>query len=234
MPNWNDGTRWDSGARWDAPAPQPTKSVMSKITTNTSKLNVLQKCEKGASIITQSTGNPLVPGNAVPLAAFSDAQTELVDANAAVVTARETLATLIARRNTAETTWEGQVALLAAFTESATNGSADAILSAGFGVRGPGTPPQPLPAPDSLLAKTNGAPGVTKLSWRALSGAVSYVVQWSPDPMTATSWETVATPTKASCEPEGAVPGQVSWFRVAGVNAVGQGPWSAPACREVM
>lgn len=234
MPNWNDGTRWDSGARWDSPAPQPNKTKMATITTNTSNLNVLQKCEKGQSIITKSTANPLVPGNTAALASFSTKQTALVAGNAAVVTARETLTQLITQRNAGEDAWDSEVALLASFTESATGGVATSILSAGFGVRGPGTPPQPLPAPEGVVAGTNGSPGNTKVRWSALAGAVSYLVQVSPDPITAQSWKTVATPTRSSCETNGIDPGKVYWYRVAGVNPVGQGPWSAPACREVM
>ena len=234
MPSWNDGTHWDSGARWDSPAPQPNKTNMSKITTNTSNLNVLQKCEKGQSIITKSTANPLVPGNTAALASFSTKQAALVAANAAVVVARETLSQLIIQRNTAEVGWDSEVALLASFTESATGGVAASIVSAGFGVRGANTPPQPLTAPESVVADTNGSPGNTKVRWNALAGAVSYLVQVSPDPITAQGWKTVATPTKSSCETDGIDPGKVYWYRVAGVNPVGAGPWSAPACREVM
>ena len=207
---------------------------MAKITINTTNLSVLQKCERGQSIITKSTANPLVPGNTAALAAFSAKQTALVTANAGVVTARETLTQLISVRDAAEAAWDAEITLLAGFTESATAGVAASILSAGFGVRGPNTPPQPLPAPDHELAKTNGSPGNTKVSWQALSGAVSYLVQRSPDPMTPESWETVATPTRSACEAGGAEPGQLYWFRVAGVNPLGAGPWSAPACREVM
>jgi hypothetical protein len=85
-----------------------------------------------------------------------------------------------------------------------------------------------------VLAKTNGSPGVTKLSWNPLDGVRLYIVEQSPTPITETSWEQVATSTKASCETNGIEPGKEYWYRVAGVDTRGQGPWSAPACRQVM
>lgn len=234
MANWDDGTSWDSGARWAAPAPILKKKTMAKITNNTTGLNPLEKCEKGQVIITKSTNNPQAPGNAVQLASFVSTQDGLVNANAAVETARDTLKELVSARDAAEVVWDAELVALAGVTQAVTGGDATAILSTGFGVRGSNTPPQPLVAPGDVMAKTNGAPGNTKLSWKKLHDAVTYLVQRSAEPMTEGSWLTVATPTRASCEVDGAVPGKVCWFRVAGVNAAGTGPWSAPACREVM
>ena len=207
---------------------------MATITTNTSRLPVLNKCERGASIVAKSTDNPLVPGNAAQLAIFSTTQDALVAANAEVEAVRSTLAQVLASRDVAEQKWDGEVAQLAVLTQAVTNGDPVAMLSAGFGVRGQNTPPQPLPAPENVTAGTNGSPGITKVRWRGLAGAVSYLVESSPDPITGTSWRQVATPTKASCEVDGAEPGKPCWFRVAGVNPLGVGPWSAPALRAVM
>ena len=207
---------------------------MAITTTNTSRLPVLNKCERGASIITMSTDNPLVPGNAGQLASFSTAQDALVDSNAEVEAVRAKLAEVLARRDAAEQEWDREIALLAVTTQAATKGDTGAMLSAGFGVRGRNTPPQPLPAPENVTAATNGSPGTTKVRWPGLPGAVSYLVEMSTDPFARTGWRQVATPTKASCEVEGAEPGRPAWFRVAGVNPLGTGPWSAPAQRPVM
>ena len=234
-PRWGSGLRWGSGARWPRRAPLTNSIIMATITTNISNLNVLQKTEKGVNLINMGTDNPLVPGNAVPLAAFSTRQAALVAANEAVVGAREALKQIISARNAAETDWNDQCTQLAGFTQSATGGDATAILSSGFGVRAPNSPPPPsLPAPASVTATTNGSPGNTKVKWKGVQGAVSYLVEMSADPFTETSWAQVAAPTKTSCEVGGAEPGKVSWFRVATVSATGIGPWSAPAQRGVM
>jgi hypothetical protein len=40
--------------------------------------------------------------------------------------------------------------------------------------------------------------------------------------------------TEAKFEGNGTIPGQKYWYCVAGVNKLGQGPWSKPALRPVM
>lgn len=179
------------------------------------------------------TNNPLVPGNAACLAAFTPVQTSLVAANEAVKVARDALKQALIHRNGVETDWDDKATCLCAFTESATGGSAEAIVSAGFGVRAHRTPPQPLAAPENLTVKTNGSPGVSKLSYR-LQGAETFLIERSLDPVTPVNWAQVLATTKTHCEIPGAEPGKRCWFRVAGVNPVGQGPWCEPACRPVM
>ncbi len=61
-----------------------------------------------------------------------------------------------------------------------------------------------------------------------------FVFETCADPITADGWEEVARPRKPSCIVNGAQPGKKSWFRVAGVNGQGQGPWSDPVARPVM
>ena len=115
-----------------------------------------------------------------------------------------------------------KLTLLASFTESATGGVAEAIESAGFGVRRRRTPPQSLPAPINVEAVTNGMPGHTLLSWAVIAGAKSYVIQISADPMTATSWQLACICTSATADVNGAEAGKRYWYRVAAVNATGQ------------
>lgn len=207
---------------------------MATITTHTSRLPILDKCLRGACIITMSTDNPRVPGNADAVAAFSAIQGNLTAANTAVDIARNTLNQLLATRDDAEKRWDRGIAQLATMTEALTGGDPTDILSAGFGVRDTTGRPQPLTAPANLRVATNGSPGRTKLSWDGLSGAVLYLIQMSLDPDAQLDWRPMTTSTKTSREFDGAQPGQPAWFRVAAVNATGQGPWSGPAQRPVM
>ena len=234
MPHWGDNIDWDSGAHWAAEAPHQINKKMGLITTNVSKLSLANKLVKGQEIITKSTSNPDVPGNATVLAAFVAAQTALEDAMNDEVAARGAVTQKVTVRNAAQAAWTTALNALAGFTESATDGEPAAIESAGFGVRSSRTPPQPLPAPIKLVAKTNGTPGHTLLSWEPLAGAKSYVVQISPDPMTATSWTFACSCTTAAADVNGAEAGKRYWYRVCAVNGKGQGPWSEPACRPVM
>jgi hypothetical protein len=85
-----------------------------------------------------------------------------------------------------------------------------------------------------VRAETNGSPGHTIVAWDPLPGAKSYQVQKTIEPDAQGGWETVATPTKATCNTNGVTPGTRAWYRVAGVNAKGQGDWSEPTPRPVM
>ena len=97
--------------------------------------------------------------------------------------------------------------------------------------------PSPLPLPDQVMSLNvllNGSPGHSKLNWEAASGADGYLVQGSPDPITATSWTQSIVSTRTTFVANGATAGQKYWFRVAAFNAAGQGPWSEPSSRPVM
>ena len=133
---------------------------MGLITTNASKLSLADKLVKGQEIITKSTTNPDVPGNATVLAAFSTSQTALQTAMNNEVAARGVVTQKMTLREDAQRDWTTKLNALAGFTESATNGNPGKIESAGFGVRAPRTPTQPLPAPEGLVANTNGTPGL--------------------------------------------------------------------------
>ena len=127
------------------------------------------------------------------------------------------------------------LALLASFTETATGGDEVKILSTGFGIRNGKTPTPPLEtAVVGVIVKLNGAPGHSKLTWNPLTGAEGYLVQGSPEPITATSWTQSIVSTRTIFRANGAVAGQKYWYRVAGFNATGQSPWSMPSERPVM
>jgi hypothetical protein len=223
---------YNSGVRYAGEDLQ--RRHMSIIKLNIRNLSVAAKIAKGQNIITKETANPNVPGNTAVLAAFAAKQTALEAANQAVLAAREAgrLATLA--QTNAEYEWRGALTLLAAFTETATGGEAEKILTTGFDIREAGTP-IPLPgAVENLMVKLNGFPGHSKITWKPISGADGYVIQGSVDPITATSWTEPVIATKASVNGNGAAPGQKYWYRVAAFNAAGQGPWSQPASRPVM
>ena len=120
QPRWDSGLRWDSGVRWVGTVPQPKPKRMSQITTNLSGLTVDQKIARGASIISQSTGNPLVPGNGPTLSAFSAEQSAFEAANTSVIAARDNYRQQLAARAAAERSWTAKCNNLADFTQIAT------------------------------------------------------------------------------------------------------------------
>lgn len=207
---------------------------MSIIASNVNKLTLPEKIQKGQDIISASSGNPNVVGNADAVADLVAAQTAMAAAVAAYEAAKTACKEAMADRAAAVAAWIAKVNALAGVTEALTDGDKAKILSAGFDVRAPRTPSQLLEAPTNVRATTNGEPGHTTVSCDPLHGAKSYVVQKSTDPDAEEGWVTIATPTKATCNTNGVTPGTRAWYRMAGVNASGRGLWSEPTPRPVM
>ena len=233
MARYNDGTRYNSGARYNEVTPINIRP-MSQIKIAVSSLPIGDKILRGRNIITKSTNNPDVPGNAVSLAAFSAKQTAFEASVADAIAKREAAknATIVQDENEAE--WRASLTLLAAFTENATGGQAAKFTTAGFEARGNNTP---APVPDQVLSLNvflNGGPGHSRLTWEGVDRADGYLVQGSVDPITPTSWTQSIVSKKTAFMANGAIAGQKYWYRVAAFNSAGQGEWSAVAERPVM
>jgi hypothetical protein len=207
---------------------------MATIAVNTSKLPIPDKLRKGQEFINMGTGNPKVPGNAALIAALTTAQTDLNAAQTAFEEAQQECREARSERDDKLALWNGAVIALAAFTESATGGDATDILSAGFDVKAQPQPPQPVGQVQNVRVSFTGDPGYSEVRWARTPGAEAYVVECSADPITDTSWRNMATVTEVKYVGNGAVPGEKCWYRIAGVNRAGRGPWSDPALRPVM
>jgi len=207
---------------------------MGQVVLNVNRLTFRKQIAKGAVVIAQSTNNPNAPGNDDELAEFVAAQAAFEAANTDWEAIRSTAKAKTAERKRAFMVWKAKLKALAAKTESVTGGKLAAVLSTGLELRSAASPPQPLAAPMDVHVATNGAPGMSKLDWTPLAGAVSYLVESCADPIIPDGWAQIATPTKAACTVNGAEPGKKRWYRIAGVGALGQGPWSNPAARPVM
>jgi hypothetical protein len=207
---------------------------MANIAIKTTRLPIPMKIQKGQEIISMSTDNPAVPGNAGLLAAFSAAQSALTTANNAFEEARQTCKHAMSERDSALDAWNTALTGLAGFTEGATGGDATAILSAGFDVKAPPSPPQPVTQVENVRVAFTGNPGYSEVRWKRVTAADAYIVECSPDPITDESWKNMGTVAEVKYVGNGATPGQKCWYRVAAVNRAGRGPWSEPALRPVM
>lgn len=83
----------------------------------------------------------------------------------------------------------------------------------------------------SLSAGDNA--GSLDVHWDAMSGAKSFEVQASPDPMTGTSFVTADTLTNSKTTLTGFTSGARLWLRVRAINSAGKGPWSDVATKIV-
>ncbi|MEQ1850526.1 MAG: fibronectin type III domain-containing protein [Chthoniobacteraceae bacterium] len=201
---------------------------------NTSKLPVADKLVRGQDIITMSTNNPDVPGNAAALAAFVTAQAELQATNAAYEAARTACAEASSARADKIAAWTVSLTGLAGVTENITMGDRTKILSTGFDVKAQPAPPQPVGQVENVRVAFTGNPGYSEVRWKRVTGADAYIVECSADPITETSWRNMGTVAEVKYVGNGATPGQKCWYRIAAVNRAGRGPWSDPALRPVM
>lgn len=204
------------------------------IVLNTNILSVLEQLAKGADVIKKCTGNTLVSNITTELTAFVGSQATFKAASEAYDSAKSECKAKLAARNAAQSAWKADLKALGNKIDTETEGEPEAVLSTGLDLKAEPSPAQELDAPTNLRVATNGTPGKTKISVDPLPGAVLYIIEQSPDPITAESWDEVAKTTKPKCMLEGAEPGKKSWFRVAAVNSLGQGPWSDPVARPVM
>lgn len=163
---WNAPTSvWNTGLRWATAEPgTKNKPTMAIIACNVSYLPIDSKIVKGQELITKGTGNVNVTGNAALITALTAAQADLVATNAAVEANKLAAKQLTAARATALGVWQVAVAMLAAFTESATGGDADKILTTGFDIKGAAKPPQPVQQIMNVKVSFTGEPGHSEVT----------------------------------------------------------------------
>jgi hypothetical protein len=135
---------------------------------------------------------------------------------------------------------------LADYVQVASAGDPVIIESSGMDLKSAGTPAQLLDAVANPTATVGGNPGEIMLVWDRLTGARTYVVEMQvtikdgtvvepipepegdviTEPEDDTEWMRIDTITKSKLKVQGLQTGQVYSFRMAGINAAGQGDYS--------
>jgi hypothetical protein len=207
---------------------------MAKIKIGARGLSNVKKCAKGTEIITKGTGNVHAPGNEALLGEFATVNTKLLTVDGEVQALKTTLKEKQALLRTTVTEWHGAAGSLASFTESATKGVPEKVLSTGFDVRAAAQASQPVGQVQNLRVRLNGKEGYSKLTWKADPNAVTYFIESTETPGDPASWKRSATTTEAKATVNGATAGKKCSYRVAAFNSLGQGPWSDTAERPVM
>jgi hypothetical protein len=104
-------------------------------------------------------------------------------------------------------------------------------MSAGLETRSAATTDSSAPAaPETLTATTGNHEGEIELSWDAVRGARSYVVERTTDPQ-AGPWTQAGVWPRSSLILEELDSGTRYYFRVAAVTLNGQSPWSNHAVK---
>ncbi len=203
-----------------------------RIKLNLSRLSLTEKVAKGRQIVTALTGNSDFPTPTPALAGITTAINDLEAAYIAVQAVRQQAKTMTTDQNNKEDILDRVLMQLASYVEAVAGDDLVLIQSAGMGVRAPAVSSGETPTQPANLAATAGdRDGEIDLTWEAIVGAKSYVVQQSPDPPTETSWVHAGVSTKSKTTVGGLNSGTRYWFSVAAVNANGQSGWSDPAVK---
>jgi len=204
---------------------------MAKINLGLKKMTVGDRIKLGKNVVVKMTGNPN----------FTTPVPALVDITAKITAAETAVGNAEAARTAAKTTTEllddaakdldkilTQAAL---YVENVSGGNEAKILSAGMSIRDAGAPIGQLPPPTALYATCGNKDGEIDLDWEPVHGANSYVIYMTTDPNVPDSWALKATATESFAVILGLTSGGKYWFRVAGIGAAGQGPFSDPAAK---
>ena len=199
---------------------------MPKIKLNLRGLTIPEKIARTQQIVAALTGNTNFPTPHPTLAEVMAAVNELETAANAAHAARLEARRLTRAQKLKEDELYRVMMQLASHVSSVAGDDESLILSAGFDTRAPNTPASVPEAPEPLSAEDGTSPGEMRLLWPPVRGARSYVVERSTDAQNnSTTWMHAAVSPRAGVFINGLETGARYWFRVAAVNAAGQGPW---------
>lgn len=206
---------------------------MALIKLNYSRLSVPEQVALVRRIVTKMTGNSLFPTPQPPLSVLTAGADALEQAENEAQAARQEAKAKTTIRNNKEDDLGRLVTQAVGYVTAISGGDEEIIQSAGMDVRAtPGTSTAPS-QPAALSATAGDHDGTMDLSWDPVVEAASYVIETSPDPVSATSWKHEGVSTKSTFTVPGLTSGARVWFRVAAVNPNGQSPWSDPATKIV-
>ncbi len=219
---------YDSGARYDdlSPLPQPHKKTMAKVKfslKDMSDVDVLQTCNNLKTALTSNANFPTPP---ISLTTFgtkiTSSQTKLTAADNAAQASKQATAD----KDLELDALKAMAMQLAGYVDLTANGDESKILSAGLSVRAVKSPAATPNQVANLSLSAGDNAGTLDVHWDAMSGAKSFEVQASPDPMTPTSFVTADTLTNSKTTLTGFTSGSRIWVRVRAINSAGKGPWS--------
>lgn len=205
---------------------------MPKIKLNFSRLPVTEKIAKARQIVTALTGNASFPTPTPALAGVTTAINDLEAAFTASQAARQEAKLKTTDQNSKEDIVDRLLTQLASYVEAVAGDNESLIQSAAMDLRAaPVSATDTPPRPNALAVTAGDTDGEVDLTWDTIEGGKSYVVEKSVDPPTPTSWGHAGVSTKSRTTINGLTSGTRYWFRVAAVNARGQGGWSDPATK---
>jgi len=195
----------------------------SKVLLDFLKLSIIEKIGFYRNVIAKLTGNISFSTPDVPLLVA----TSMVDnLQTAFVAAQDGGQTPISQMHDKEEAADSCFRKLALYVERTSDGNESMILSSGFNVSA-----QPTPRSKSEFSAQRGSnAGIVKLQRKVLTGAKSYIWQYTKDPLPEgeDGWTTAGISTRAIYDVEGLTVACKYWFRVAAITPDGTTDYSNP------
>jgi hypothetical protein len=205
---------------------------MAKIKLSLSILSIPEKIAKAQQIVNSLTGNASFATLSPSLANITTATNDLSTAYSEAQAARQGAKEKTGAQNQQENALDQLLTQLAAYVESVAGNNERLILSAGMDMHAPAAMATDPPGqPHAVTPMAGDRDGEIDLSWDMVTGAKSYVIDKSADPVTAASWSHAGVSTKSNYTAQGLTSGTRYWFRTAAVNNSGQSGWSDPATK---
>ena len=206
---------------------------MARIRLNLRSLSVTDKIAKGRQIVTAMTNNTNFPNPSPPLTEITASLDELTQAFALVQSAKSEVSTRVVTQDNSEAKLDQLLTQLAGYVESVAGRDDTLITSVGMETKAVPSAATVPSVPQALAANAGEHEGEINLLWKAVPKARSYIIEFSLDPATASSWTHVGIATSASKVVSNLTSGKRYWFRVAAVGAGGQSGWSEHATKVV-
>lgn len=204
---------------------------MPKIKLNFSRLSIPEKLARARQIVAALTGNTNFPTPTPTLSQVTTAIDELETADNDARAARTEAERRTDVRDQMEDELAQYITRLGGYVESVAGGNEALITLAAFEVRSERTTDTSAPAaPGTLTATAGDDGGEIELSWDAVRGARSYLVERATDPQ-AGPWAMAGVAPRSSLVISGLESGRRYYFRVAAVTLNGQSPWSNHAVK---
>ena len=204
---------------------------MGKVRLGLKKMPILDKIALATRIVTAMTGNPNFATPNPALADITAQTTALRTSYNAALSKRAQAKAATDLQDADEKELDLKLTQASLYVENVSAGNDGKILSAGMNLRHNIVRIGELSVPKNLLAKAGGGDGEIILNWDPVRGARSYVVEITTDANVPSSWKHKTNVTESSAAITGLTSGGKFWFRVAGVGAAGQGPFSDPAAK---
>lgn len=202
---------------------------MAKVKLSLFLLSVTEKIQVARNIVTAMTGNAAFVTPDPALADITTGADNLENAYNDAQVARQDSKEKTTVMHDKEKDLDALLTGAGLYVENTSDGDEATIESAGMSVKAKGVPSGVPSIPQALSATAGDADGEIDLQWEPIKGVSSYEIQISPDPPG--SWAHLQTVTNSKHSALGLTSGTKYWFRVAAINAAGQGGFSDPATR---